>query len=188
MTMLNQYGIGSRLSVFFSVCFFLATCLTWADEVDADVNDSGTPVITTPMAAVPEGTTLAPFESLEGTPLEPPGSQVTGESTDELASTPAVVHGVLKMKDVYEAGLAYYKQQDFARAIRYLKQSLQIHDPYTPPFYYAEADAMLGVIYQFHIIDRAAAYQYYQAALSIDPQTAMARKHIGEVSDKKDSE
>jgi tetratricopeptide (TPR) repeat protein len=98
-----------------------------------------------------------------------------------------VAEGVLQMKGVYQAGVDCYRKQDFAKAIRYFKKSLEIHDPYTPKFYYAEANAMLGVIYQFNIIDKPTAYEYYRAALDIDPTTRTAKKHIGEVSDEKSS-
>jgi tetratricopeptide (TPR) repeat protein len=86
------------------------------------------------------------------------------------------------MKDIYQAGINSYKEQDFAQAIIYLKRSLEHQDPYTRKYYYAEANAMLGVIYQFNLIDKKLAYQYYKAALAIDPKTETARKHIGEVS------
>jgi hypothetical protein len=46
---------------------------------------------------------------------------------------------------------------------------------------------MLGVIYQFHIIDLDMAYSYYKEALAIDPETATARKHIRELSGRKPS-
>jgi tetratricopeptide (TPR) repeat protein len=85
------------------------------------------------------------------------------------------------MKDVYALGMKYYADEDYVKAIQYLKQALTVHDPYTPSFYYAEANAMLGVIYQFHIIHPDLAYQYYHEALKIDPTTEAAKKHIGEV-------
>ena len=112
---------------------------------------------------------------------------VSDKPVETPGFTSEVVQGVLKMKDVYKAGLSYYKKQDFAKAIRYLKKSLLVQDPYTPKYYYAEANAMLGVIYQFHIIDKDLAYSYYKEALAIDPKTATARKHIRELSGRKTS-
>ncbi len=97
-------------------------------------------------------------------------------------STPVIVHGVLKMKDVYEAGIKAYKEQDYDKAIRYLKKSLEMDDPYSAKFYFAEANAMLGVIYQFHIIHYSWAYRYYQAALKYEKKNRTARRHIKEVA------
>jgi hypothetical protein len=47
---------------------------------------------------------------------------------------------------------------------------------------------MLGVIYEFNIIDKSLAYQYYQEALRIDPSTVSAKKHIKEVKNNTDSQ
>lgn len=117
-----------------------------------------------------------------------PGNDADQTATGPTATpTPLVVQGVLKMKDIYQAGMKYYKEQDFDQAIRYLKRAIAKEDPHTPKFYYAEADAILGVIYQFHIIDKKLARHYYQAALDIDPTTETAKKHIGEVSDSDDT-
>jgi tetratricopeptide (TPR) repeat protein len=160
----------------FTVCFWLAAHLVAANEIDIDTDTSNSSATATPAATV-----FPPMVELTATP-------VAVEETQEIPSpTPMVAQGILKMKDVYRAGISYYKKQDFAKAIRYLSKSLKVHDPYTPKFYYAEANAMLGVIYQFHIIDKKLAYQYYREALRIDPRTKTARKHIREVSGKKGS-
>jgi tetratricopeptide (TPR) repeat protein len=114
----------------------------------------------------------------------------TATPTEEAGAvdTPIEVHGVLKMKDIYEAGIKAYQDQDYDKAIRYLKKSLETEDPYSPKFYYAEANAMLGVIYQFHIIHFKLAYQYYQAALKYEKNNPTARKHIKQVAQYKDQE
>lgn len=125
-------------------------------------------------AAVPAATpTVSAEKPAPATPVP--------TSAPTVVPTPPTVQGVLKMKDVYALGMKYYAGEDYVKAIQYLKQSLTIHDPYTPSFYYAEANAMLGVIYQFHIIHPEWAYQYYHEALKIDPTTDTAKKHIDEV-------
>ena len=112
---------------------------------------------------------------------EPSGGETDNAVESEPAPKPQVVHGILKMKDIYEAGIDSYKEKDYDQAIRYLKEALRHQDPYTPKYFYAEANAMLGVIYQFHIIHYGLAYRYYREALRIDPKTRTARRHIGQV-------
>jgi tetratricopeptide (TPR) repeat protein len=100
----------------------------------------------------------------------------------EEDATPIEVHGVIKMKDIYAAGIKAYQEEDYDKAIRYLKKSIETHDPYSAKFYYAEANAMLGVIYQFHIIHYGWAYQYYRAALKFEKKNPTALRHIKEVA------
>lgn len=167
----------------FALCaiFFTLVPKAWATsemDIDADLlsaSGTATPVFQSksepaPTASVVMAATVLPSPTVMAKELP-------------LEVSPEPGQGVLKMQTVYKVGISYYQKQDFAKAIRYLKESLDIHDPYTPKFYYAEANAMLGVIYQFHIIDRSLAHYYYQEALDIDPTTATAKKHIGEVSD-----
>jgi tetratricopeptide (TPR) repeat protein len=177
------------------VLFFMSTSqLRAAGDIDIDTSASNETSAVTPTVAldtpiivstpVVQSTPDPSVQSSNATAPENP----TGDQTVVPSTTPMTAEGVLKMKDVYKAGLGYYKKQDFSSAIRYLKQSLQIHDPYTPKFYYAEANAMLGVIYEFNIIDKKLSYEYYQEALRIDPSTATAKKHIKEVMDNTDSQ
>jgi len=170
-----------------------ASFLKAAGDIDIDVPSTGTsaatPTVltdtpTTVSSSAVQLATQSPALATSATPSDNP----TVVQTVVSSTTPVMAQGILKMKDVYKAGLVYYKKQDFANAIRYLKQSLQIHDPYTPKFYYAEANAMLGVIYEFNIIDKKLAYEYYQEALRIDTSTASAKKHIKEVMDNTDSQ
>jgi hypothetical protein len=98
--------------------------------------------------------------------------------------TPTVfeVQGREKMKDMYEAGIKYYKEQDYDSACRYLINALKMkNDPYTPKYIYAEANAMLGIIYQYRIIHLGRAYWYYKAALHYEPHNLTARRHIKQV-------
>lgn len=100
---------------------------------------------------------------------------------EESTPTIEIIHGTLKMKDVYAAGIKNYQDQDYDSAILELKRSLEMNDPYSEKFYYAEAAAMLGVIYQFHIIHYDKAYQYYQLALKYEKNNTTAKRHLKEV-------
>lgn len=102
----------------------------------------------------------------------------------EVAPLAVQAHGILKMRDVYEAGMKAYAGKDYEAAIRYLKESLTIHDPYTRKFYYAEANAMLGVIYQFYFPVQGhyhLAYGYYKSALKFERGNPTALRHLKEV-------
>lgn len=107
-------------------------------------------------------------------------------AAEEPTPTPAVevVRGSVRMQTVYEAGIRAYQQKDYAKAVRYLEQAAQMEDPHTKFWYYAEAHAMLGVLYQFYykVPDhRRKAYEHYRKALEIDPKTKTARKYIHRV-------
>lgn len=196
-----------KLVCFLSVALLSSARLMASSEIDIDTDVSSSAAQPAPtvadnasgsvMGSAPVIAVTTPIVD-NSAPVPTPTAGVKGLSTmiseeisDHTAERPVptalVVHGILKMKDVYKAGLSYYKKQDFAKAIRYLKESLKVQDPYTPKYYYAEANAMLGVIYQFHIIDKDLAYSYYKEALAIDPETATARKHIRELSGSKGS-
>lgn len=110
------------------------------------------------------------------------------EEAAALAPTPVPtavqVTGVMKMKDYYDAGIKSYKAKEYQQAIRYLEKAVTTEDAYTKDYYYAEANAMLGVIYQFYFTvpgSRAKAHAYYKEALRIDPQTRTARKYVNQV-------
>jgi tetratricopeptide (TPR) repeat protein len=175
---------------FLSILLLLSSRSMASNEIEIDTDISNPTPTATPMNSIssPEAvvtatpTTVMPAPTLQ---VKTEVTVVSAKPVETSVFTPVEVHGVLKMKDVYKAGLSYYHKQDFAKAIRYLKESLQVQDPYTPKYYYAEANAMLGVIYQFHIIDEDVAYSYYKEALAIDPETATARKHIRELSGRK---
>lgn len=180
-----------NLTIALAFFFISVTQLRAAADIDIDTSVStGTSAATPTDPMSTPAVVSTPVVQLTPEPVQPetPSENATTEPIVVPEITPLEVEGVLKMKDVYKAGLGYYKKQDFASAIRYLKQALQIHDPYTPKFYYAEANAMLGVIYEFNIIDKKLSYEYYQEALRIDPKTVTAKKHIKEVIGNTDSQ
>jgi hypothetical protein len=85
------------------------------------------------------------------------------------------------MMEAYRKAVAAYEVRDYKTAVKYYEQALAIHDPNTRDSYYAEANAMLGVIHQYY--DKAPgrleiARKYYKAALAIDPSNFIAHKHL----------
>jgi tetratricopeptide (TPR) repeat protein len=159
-------------------------------EIDMGDDDSVTEAPTPVPTAVPSVKKEQIQVTVDEEEVEVESSQA--EETYEEASvptpTPAVprtqVIGTMKMKDYYDAGIKAYKAQDYPQAIRYLEKALTVNDPLTKDYYYAEANAMLGVIHQFYFTipgSRNKAYQYYREALRIDPETATAKKYINKV-------
>jgi tetratricopeptide (TPR) repeat protein len=78
--------------------------------------------------------------------------------------------------EMYRSGIQKYEAKDFAASIRDLKDALLIQDNTVPRYFYAEANAMLGVIYKFNLPDPLLSHQYCDLALMIDPSTETARK------------
>ena len=163
-------------------------------DTEIDLDDTN-PAVTTPTPSGPGSTKVVatPTAIPMATPIptmviKTLGLEATPTETVEVEedATPIEVHGVIKMKDIYSAGIKAYQEEDYDKAIRYLKKSLDIQDPYSAKFYYAEANAMLGVIYQFHIIHYNWAYQYYRAALKCEKKNPTALRHIKEVAKYKD--
>ena len=75
-------------------------------------------------------------------------SRVVPTSTPE-ASTPTL-EASARMLDLYEKGIEAYKANRFESGILYLKAALEIKDAKVEYWYYAEANAMLGVLYHYH--------------------------------------
>lgn len=155
----------------------------WADT-EIDLGDSApaakpTVVSTAKLAdaAKPTPTT----EISEAPTATPTAQKVAAFEEEEPTPTVAVIHGTVKMKDYYNAGIKNYQDQDYEAAIRYLKKALEMDDPYSQKFYYAEAAAMLGVIYQFRIIHNDKALHYYKLALKYEKGNRTAKKHLKEV-------
>jgi len=132
-----------------------------------------------PLGGIGPTSTPTNEPSLSAKPTPQPEKNKVEEG--EAVSEHPVVHGVLKMRDVYQAGIKSYQEKDYDQAIRYLKEAVKRKDPYTPKFYYAEAYATLGIIYQFHIIHYDKAYDYYKSALVYEKNNRTAKKHLKEV-------
>lgn len=129
-----------------------------------------TPLVTTPpsptvVAALPTPTTTPATIALE----EP--APITGLSKKAALSL---------MKATYHKGTAALKTHKYLTSIKYLKKAASIKERHVPSYYYAEAYADLGIIYQFHqktAHHKEIALEYYRRALKIDPQTAAAKKY-----------
>lgn len=110
-------------------------------------------------------------------------SSPAGNGQPSITPTPVVqvIQGVLKAKDIYEAGIKAYKEKDYDTAIRYLKNAVIKSDPYTPKYIYAEAYATLGVIYQFYFPVEGhlqTAREYYKHALRYESTNPTALKYL----------
>lgn len=92
-----------------------------------------------------------------------------------------------KMKDHFRKGMKFFMKDQYDAAIPDLLASTMIVDPYTWNYWYAEAYATLGVIYEFHSKEQncqKTAYQYYLLALKRDPKTKSANYYIDRVRPK----
>jgi TPR repeat protein len=91
----------------------------------------------------------------------------------------------LTMRAAYHTGIKAYKARDYEKAARYLKKSLALPSGSADKVYLAEANSMLGIIYQFFLKSPGSldlARHYYQSALKIDPTNSTAQKHLPEVA------
>jgi tetratricopeptide (TPR) repeat protein len=181
-----SYSLGRKVLIASLFVMGLSVTKVLADT-EIDLGDN-IPAPSTKPAAVPTPAPAlkaqpTPTAVISAAPTPTPGEEKTAEVTEEEEATPTdqIVHGTLKMKDIYSAGIKNYQDQDYDSAIRYLKKALEMDDPYSQKFYYAEAAAMLGVIYQFHIIHYDRALHYYQLALKYEKNNSTARKHLKEV-------
>ncbi len=176
--------------IFPLICAFSVLDSNSLADTEIDLSNLGgpTPATTEVPTAVPTeaSTIVGTLPSVTPTPVS---SQIEMEDNTLPATqaapqpTPTVfeVHGVLKMKDVYDAGKKAYQEQDYEQAIRYWNKAVTMKDPYTPKYFYAEAYAMLGIIYQYHIIHYGRAYRCYRAALTYERRNQTARNHIRQV-------
>lgn len=174
-----------------SAFLFLSGNFKALADVEFDMNDLSAQPSPTPTqpAAQPtvQPTAVPSIPAATATPV-PTTAPLSGDSQEETtieagdaAPTPLVGQGVVKARDYYDAGIKYYKEKDYDRAIVFLKKAAAKQDPYTPKYIYAETNAMLGVIYQFHIIHYGRAYRYYRAALKYEADNPTARRHLREV-------
>jgi tetratricopeptide (TPR) repeat protein len=172
-------------SALFALLLTMAPPVAMAEvEIDLGDTEEASPTPTAaPAREVPTATPV-PSRSEEVEVLDAGGDETADKPEPTPVPAAPEVRGVMKMRDYYDAGIRSYKAGEYQQAIRYLEQALKTKDPYTKDYYYAEANAMLGVIYQFYFTvpgNRAKAYRYYQEALRIDPETETARKYIRQV-------
>ncbi len=120
----------------------------------------------TPLSQAPP----TPTETLPPVKVGPPPS-----------APPTTASAVVRMRYFYDHGIAAYKAKNYGTAIKYLKTALTVKDPKVEQYYYAESNAMLGVIYQHYVrtpghLDLARFY--YKQALAVDPTTETAKKNL----------
>ncbi len=114
------------------------------------------------------------------------GEQVN--DTDLLTNLGIDISTSGKMKDHFRKGMRFFLKDQWEAATPELIASTVIVDPYTWSYWYAEAYATLGVIYEFHNTDpnhNDMAYLFYRLALKRDPKTFSARHFLKNVSPKK---
>ncbi len=91
------------------------------------------------------------------------------------------------MKGHFHKGMRFYTEHHYNKAIPELIAATMIVDPFTWNYWYAEAYATLGIIYEFHITEPGhsdIARQYYSLALKRDPQTKSAKYFLGKIGSK----
>jgi len=136
--------------------------------------DTATIISTSPTATeTPADTTTAVI-----TATDTPTSEIT--VTPEASMTPLQAQS--KVKAYYLKGMKAFEAHEYLAAVPYFKKAIAVKDPYVQSYFYAESNAMLGVIYQFHLPNvkghNRLAMKYYKRALKIDPRTKSARKFL----------
>jgi TPR repeat protein len=108
-----------------------------------------------------------------------PSPVITPTSSSELLLETASAPAHSRMKAAYLKGVKALKAHNYPTAILYFKKAVKINEK-VPYYYYSEAYANLGVIYQFHSKVKShlkLALGYYQAAAKIDPDTLAVKKY-----------
>jgi len=126
------------------------------------------PVFTVEPTLIRVRPTSTPFQTPTVVPLAPTATMVASEAK-------------ARMLENYKKGIEAYKAKKYITATSYLKKAVIIQEVDTEYWYYAEAYAMLGAIYQYHRTDPGhleTARRYYKAALKIDPRTTTAKKGL----------
>lgn len=114
-----------------------------------------------------------------------PTLATTATNTEIATFTPTVVESPVvtpsPVKQHYKLGMAAFEEHHYLTAATEFKKALATHDPAAQYYFYAESDAMLGVIYQFYSKvegHNKLAIKYYKRALKIDPMTKTAKKYL----------
>jgi hypothetical protein len=94
------------------------------------------------------------------------------------------------VKSHFRKGMRLFLKRKYEKAIPELIASTMIVDPFTWNYWYAEAYATLGVIYQFYVMDEdhlTVAREYYLLALKRDPHTSTASYYLQKIKSQKSS-
>jgi hypothetical protein len=127
-----------------------------------------------------DSTALGDDDTLVPAPVAPenPGSTPTPVPGSSFSSGEG-------MMVWYQKGMSAYKVKNYSLAIQYLEEAVKKDDPKVKDFYYAEAYATLGALYQRHMqISRPdKARECYLKALQIDPDTESAQKGLKQLDE-----
>ncbi len=103
----------------------------------------------------------------------------TATFTPTVVESPVVTPSPVKQH--YKLGMAAFNAHHYLTATAEFKKALVTDDPAAVYYFYAESDAMLGVIYQFYSKvpgHNKIAIKYYKKALKVDPMTKTAKKYL----------
>ena len=137
-----------------------------------------TATVISTMADIFLGPTVTATPTITLTSIE----TITSTSTAIPASTQTPVFDVSRVKIYYIAGMKAFEARRNLVAITDFKKAISVNDPTAKYYYYAESNAMLGVLYQFRLTSlpghNKLAIKYYKRALKIDPRTKSAKKFL----------
>lgn len=134
-------------------------------ELSVQLGSEATPTPTPKPSPMPTATPAPPMPIL--TPAPVPPQTMSAQASNKT------------FMDYYRAGIQAYMAKNYQEALDNWFKAIVLKDPTVQPFYYAEACAMIGVVYKFDLPNHFLAHQFCNAALKIDPttETALKLKH-----------
>jgi tetratricopeptide (TPR) repeat protein len=163
-----------------------------------------TPLVTPTVTVISTMADILTSPTITATPFATSTPTITSTVVDTATSTVTTTPGstltpvldVSRVKIYYIAGMKAFEAHRDLAAITDFKKAIAVNEPTAKYYYYAESNAMLGVIYQFRLTKvqghNKLAVKYYKRALKIDPQTKSAKKFLamlqgGKTSKKKNA-
>jgi len=149
-----------------------------------------TPLVTPTVTVVGTIVDVLASPTITSTPFVTSTPTVTSTATATTSSTVTVtsvstltpVLDVSRVKIYYIAGMKAFEAHRDLAAVADFKKAIAVNEPTAKYYYYAESNAMLGVIYQFRLTKvvghNKLAIKYYKRALKIDPGTKSAKKFL----------
>jgi hypothetical protein len=164
LTTLGTLGVGHQLSL----------------QVYFKRNETKAGVPVTPLKKKGSAKTVSPTETPTPLPTMVETSSPTSGAEETQSSSES------EMLDWYRKGMTAYHNQRYGQAFMDLEKAVGIQDPSVKDFYYAEAYATLGALYQHHRtgedhLDQAR--KCYLRALKKDPDTENAKKGLQELDE-----
>jgi tetratricopeptide (TPR) repeat protein len=158
-----------------------------------------TPLVTPTVTVVSTIADVLASPTITATPFATSTPTITLTATEMATSTIIVtsvstltpVLDMSRVKIYYIAGMKSFEAHRDLAAITDFKKAIAVNEPTAKYYYYAESNAMLGVIYQFRLTKvenhNKLAVKYYKRALKIDPGTKSAKKFLAMLQGKKPS-